>query len=98
MIMWARNSSRGRKGNRSSRGFHRSLLGNFIADALAGRNIAIKGDGTLVRSYLYAADLAIWLRTLLLRGGASGENPLVLNVGSSEAISIRAWPGWSCAN
>jgi nucleoside-diphosphate-sugar epimerase len=63
-------------------------IGNFIADALAGRNISIRGDGTPMRSYLYAADLAIWLWTLLLRGTHSGPNPQAFNVGSGEAISI----------
>ncbi|MGB7549129.1 MAG: NAD-dependent epimerase/dehydratase family protein [Terracidiphilus sp.] len=64
-------------------------FGNFIADALAGRNIAIRGDGTPMRSYLYAADLAIWLWTLLLRGPRPGSKLEVFNVGSGEAISIR---------
>ena len=64
-------------------------IGNFIADALADRNIAIKGDGTPMRSYLYAADLAVWLWTLLLRGDEGNENSIVINVGSGDAISIR---------
>jgi dTDP-glucose 4,6-dehydratase len=64
-------------------------IGNFIAGALAGRNISIRGDGTPMRSYLYAADLAIWLWTLLLRGTNAGSNPQVFNVGSGRAISIR---------
>ena len=63
-------------------------IGNFIGDALAGRDILLRSDGTSVRSYLYAADLAIWLWTLLLRGGASGTIPSVFNVGSDQAISI----------
>jgi len=59
-------------------------LGNFIGDVLAGRDIRIQGDGTAVRSYLYAADLAVWLFALLARG-ASGE---AYNVGSDRAVSI----------
>jgi dTDP-glucose 4,6-dehydratase len=64
-------------------------IGNFIADALAGRGIEVQGDGTPLRSYLYAADLAIWLWTMLLRSHPSGLNLDVWNVGSAEAISIR---------
>jgi dTDP-glucose 4,6-dehydratase len=62
-------------------------IGNFIGDALAGRNISIRSDGTPMRSYLYAADLAIWLWTLLL--SESKAKPRVFNVGSGDAISIR---------
>jgi dTDP-glucose 4,6-dehydratase len=64
-------------------------IGNFIADALAGRNILIAGDGTPLRSYLYAADLAIWLWTLLLRPLDASSRLQIYNVGSGEAISIR---------
>jgi nucleoside-diphosphate-sugar epimerase len=64
-------------------------IGNFIADAIAGRNIALTGDGSPTRSYLYMADLAIWLWTLLLSEKRPSENPLVLNVGSDQAITIR---------
>lgn len=59
-------------------------IGNFIGAALEGRDIQIQGDGTPLRSYLYAADLAHWLWVLLL-AAPSGR---AYNVGGAEAISI----------
>lgn len=60
-------------------------IGNFIRDSLNAKKITVQGDGSAVRSYLYGADLAIWLLFLLVKG-RSGK---AYNVGSDEAISIK---------
>jgi len=60
-------------------------VGNFLEDALHARDLIVKGDGTPVRSYMYAADLTVWLLTLLARGTAGRA----YNVGSEHAVSIR---------
>ncbi len=59
-------------------------IGNFIRDALASRDIVVSGDGSPLRSYIYAGDLAAWLVALLVGGRAN----TAYNVGSDEPVSI----------
>ncbi len=61
----------------------RFAVGNFLRDAMVGGPIVIQGDGSAIRSYLHAADMVIWLLTLLLHGEAGRA----YNVGSDEAVS-----------
>lgn len=59
-------------------------IGNFIRDALWNDAIIVNGDGSPIRSYMYIADLVVWLLVMLTQASSGG----VFNVGSDEPISI----------
>jgi dTDP-glucose 4,6-dehydratase len=59
-------------------------VGNFLRDALAGREIVVSGDGTPLRSYLDGADMAAWCWAAHLRGRPGRA----YNVGGDVPLSI----------
>lgn len=61
-------------------------IGNFITAAMHGEDICVHGDGTPLRSYLYAADFVRWLWVMLF----DAPSMRVYNVGGLEALSIGA--------
>jgi len=63
----------------------RFAASDFIHDALCQKTITVKGDGKTVRSYLYMADLMVWLWTILFRG----QSGRPYNVGSERPIAIH---------
>ncbi len=59
-------------------------IGNFINNVRQQNPIQILGDGSPYRSYLYAADLVVWLWIILCQG----ETGRAYNVGSEEATNL----------
>jgi nucleoside-diphosphate-sugar epimerase len=60
-------------------------IGNFIADAVEGREIQVKSDGRPLRSYLYMTDLVRSLLMILCDGKAGQP----YNVGSESSMTIK---------
>ena len=60
-------------------------IGNFINNVINNEDIVIKGDGSTIRSYMYASDLVISLWSILVKG-CDNE---IYNIGSDNSISIK---------
>jgi nucleoside-diphosphate-sugar epimerase len=58
---------------------------SFIKNAINSQAITISGHGQNLRSYLYGADLAIWIWTILFVGGSARP----YNLGSDYPVSIQ---------
>ena len=57
---------------------------SFIRDSLRGGPIRIQGDGESVRSYMYPADMALWMLTML----AQATPGSVYNLGNPIGITL----------
>lgn len=60
-------------------------IGNFIEDGLRNREILIKAQHPVYRTYMYADDLVKWLMTI---SHHSNQHCPIYNVGSDDTISI----------
>lgn len=58
---------------------------NFLESCLKDTDITINSNGRTMRSFLYIADLTLWLWLLLLKG----KDKEIYNVGSQDEISIH---------
>ncbi len=63
----------------------RFAIGRFLGDVMAGQPIRVTGGERIERSYLYSADIVIWLLKILLDGRRGG----IYNVGSSDSVSVE---------
>lgn len=59
-------------------------VAQFIRSALNDECITIHGNGSPVRSYLYAADMALWLLQILI----NGKEKTAYDVGSDDAKTL----------
>jgi len=60
-------------------------INNFINDALNNKTIRIIGNGEPVRSFMYPADLVVWILKILV----SGKLNTAYNIGSPMGISLK---------
>jgi nucleoside-diphosphate-sugar epimerase len=61
-------------------------IGNFIENGIQGKDIDVKADRVVYRSYMHSDDLVDWLFTLAVHSNPSCP---IYNVGSDEVIEIR---------
>jgi nucleoside-diphosphate-sugar epimerase len=59
------------------------VISRFIRNAIDGKPLTVMGQGSSWRSYMYIADLCVWLLKLMLDGQGAYD------VGSDNAITIR---------
>jgi dTDP-glucose 4,6-dehydratase len=59
---------------------------DFVRDSLNGGPLRIMGDGTTVRSLMYASDFAFWMLATLVHGRPRQS----YNIGSPEPIDLAA--------
>jgi dTDP-glucose 4,6-dehydratase len=62
------------------------VLPMFMTQALRGEPLTIYGDGSQTRSFCYVSDLIEGLARLLV---APGAEPLIVNLGNPEEVTIR---------
>lgn len=60
-------------------------INSFINDALKNKTIRIIGNGEPIRSYMYPADMVVWLLKILI----DGKINTAYNVGSPKGISLK---------
>jgi UDP-glucose 4-epimerase len=72
-------------GERQRPGASQGVVASFLDAALRGEEIAVWGDGSVVRDYVYAKDVA---RAFCLAARYSGA-PRVFNIGSGRGVSVN---------
>jgi len=64
-------------------------IGNFINDVLIKKDIEVKAESAVFRSYMFSDDLVEWLLTILTQSYQSSQHGNIFNVGSDESIEIH---------